>query len=72
MKTKKPTTSELIQQLAYIVECLGIERIRVGGFRYMFRNYPEIKPILDHIQYQQNILKKHKPYYGDIPKNELQ
>lgn len=70
MSSKKPSTKELIGQFTEIINCLGVERIRVSGFRLMFKGYPELQAMLNEVQMAQNEMKHYKAYFGPVMQND--
>ncbi len=57
---------EVKQQFFAIVQCFGIERIRFGNYRPLFRDDPIMMAILDNYLAEQKRLKgkSRENYYG--------
>lgn len=70
MANKKPSPKELKERFLEIIDCLGIERIKVSGFRVMFKGYSELQAMLDEVQKAQQLSKHYIPYFGPQMQND--
>lgn len=57
---------EVKQQFLYIVQCLGIERIRFGNYKPIFKDDPIMIAIINNYLIEQKRLKKkrNESYFG--------